>query len=155
MWNTSAQGALPAVHYRSYLALSLTALGHYAEAREAVREGVQLAERTAHDWTLAFALCGLGTCDLFQGRAREASDSFAIAQGLEQAADGTRRFVLPGAPIGSAHALAGRREEGIELIESALRVSTLRGFGTFRQRSLASLARLRLREGHVKEAHAY
>src|SRR5262249_23733223 len=81
--NASAQGALPAVHYRSYLALSLTALGHYSEGRETAREGVQLAERTAHDWTLAFALCGLGTCDLFQGRAREASDSFAIAQGLE------------------------------------------------------------------------
>ncbi|PWU17830.1 MAG: hypothetical protein C5B48_15485 [Candidatus Rokuibacteriota bacterium] len=152
---SSAQGALPAVHYRAYLALSLTALGHFALAREAALEGVRLAERAGHDWSLAFARCGLGTCDLQQRRVREASDSFAIAQGLEHAADGVRRFVLPGAPIGSAHALAGRREEGIELIESALRVSTLRGFGTFRQRSLASLARWRLREGHVNEAHAY
>jgi DNA-binding SARP family transcriptional activator len=151
----SAQGALPAVHYRAYLALSLTALGHYAEAREAAREGVRLAERAAHDWSLAFALCGLGTCDLFQGRARDASDSFATAQGLERSADGTQRFVLPGAPIGSAHALAGRRAEGIALIESALHVSTLRGFGTFRQRSLASLARWRLREGRFEEALAY
>ena len=151
----SAQGALPAVHYRAYLALSLTALGHYAEAREAACEGVRLAERAAHDWSLAFALCGLGTCELFQGRAHEASNSFAAAQGLERSADGTQRFVLPGAPIGSAHALAGRRVEGIALIESALHVSTLRGFGTFRQRSLASLARWRLREGRFEEALAY
>src|SRR5262249_57597764 len=106
-------------------------------------------------WGRAGGGGGGGTCDRFQGRAREASNSFAIAQGMERAADGAQRFVLPGAPIGSAHALAGRRAEGIALIENALHVSTLRGFGTFRQRSLASLARWRLREGRVEEALAY
>ena len=41
------------------------------------------------------------------------------------------------------------------MIENALHVSTLRGLGTFRQRSLASLARWRLREGRFEEALAY
>src|SRR5262249_45711489 len=78
----------------------------------------------------------------------------------DRADDGTGRgrhttIRLAGAPIGSTHALAGRRAEGIALIESALHVSTLRGFGTFRQRSLASLAGWRLREGRLEEALAY
>jgi len=40
-------------------------------------------------------------CDLFQGRAREANDAFAIAQTMERAADGTQRFVLPGRRSGA------------------------------------------------------
>src|SRR4030095_5872978 len=78
------QGVPPAVHFQTYLALSLTALGDFAAAREAALEAVRLAGRAAHAWPLPFPRCGLGTTDLQQGRPREASDSFAIAQGLER-----------------------------------------------------------------------
>jgi len=149
------QGVLPAVHCRVYLALCLTALGHFASARASALEAVVLAERAAHEWTLAFARCGLGTNDLQQGRPREASASFAMAQALERGDDGVPRFVLLGAPIGSAYALGGRRAEGVALVENAARTLTLDRLGTFRQRSLASLARLRLRQGRIEEAHAH
>jgi DNA-binding SARP family transcriptional activator len=149
------QGVPPAVHCRTYLALSLTALGDFAPAREAALEAVRLAERVAHAWTLAFARCGLGTTNLQQGRPREASDSFAIAQALERADTGALRFLLPGAPIGSAYALGGRREEGIALIEDAARTFATGRLGTFRVRSLVSLGRLRLVQGRLDEAHAH
>jgi DNA-binding SARP family transcriptional activator len=148
------QGVLPAVHCRVYLALCLTELGHFASARAAALEAVRLAERAAHEWSLAFARGGLGTCDLQRGRPREASDSFAIAQGLERGEDGAARFVLSGAPIGSAYALGGRHAEGVALIEAQARTLVLGGLGTFRQRSVASLARLRLRQGRIEEARA-
>ena len=149
------QGVLPAVHCRVYLALCLTELGHFSAARAAALEAVRLAERAAHEWSLAFARGGLGTCDLQQGRPREASDSFAIAQALERGEDGEARFVLSGAPVGSAYALGGRHAEGVALIEARARTVGLGGLGTFRQRSVASLARLRLRQGRVEEARAH
>jgi DNA-binding SARP family transcriptional activator len=149
------QGVPPAVHCRTYLALSLTALGDFAAGREAALEAVRLAERVAHAWTLAFARCGLGTTDLQQGRPREASDSFAIAQALERGETGALRFLLPGSPIGSAYALGGRREEGIALIESAARTFATGSLGTFRVRSLSTLGRLRLGQGRLDEAHAH
>jgi DNA-binding SARP family transcriptional activator len=149
------QGVPSAVHCRTYLALSLTALGDFPPAREAALEAVRLAERIAHAWTLAFARCGLGTTDLQQGRPREASDSFAIAQGLERGENGALRFLLPGAPIGSAYALGGRREEGIALIERSARTFAAGGLGTFRVRSLVTLGRLRLVQGRLEEAHAH
>ena len=149
------QGVPPAVHCRTYLALSLTALGDFAAAREAALEAVRLAERLAHAWTLAFARCGLGTTDLQQGRPREASDSFAMAQALERGENGVLRFMLPGSPIGSAYALGGRRDEGIALIEGAARMFAAGSLGTFRLRSLATLGRLRLGQGRLDEAHAH
>jgi tetratricopeptide (TPR) repeat protein len=149
------QGVPPAVHCRTYLALSLTALGDFPAGREAALEAVRLAERVAHAWTLAFARCGLGTTDLQQGRPREASDSFAIAQALERGETGALRFLLPGSPIGSAYALGGRREEGIALIESAVRTFATGSLGTFRVRSLSTLGRLRLVQGRLDEARAH
>jgi tetratricopeptide (TPR) repeat protein len=148
----AAQGVLPAVHWRAYLALCLTALGDFARGRETAVEAGRLAERAGPDWSLAFARSALGVCDLQQGRAREACDSFTAALGLQRGADGGTRFMLPGAPIGNALALAGRRAEGLAYMESALRQAAARGFGTFRQRNLSSLARWRLREGQVADA---
>jgi len=151
----SVQGVVPAVHCRAYLALCLTALGHFGRGRAAALEAVSLAERAAHDWSRAFARSSLGVCDLQRGSPRDACDSFAIARELQCTGGGAARFVLPGASIGSAYAHVGRREEGLRLVEAAARVAAPRGLGPSRQMGLASLARWRLREGRLAEARAH
>ena len=151
----SVQGVLPAVHCRAYLALCLTALGDFGRGRAVALEGVSLAERSAHDWSLAFARSSLGVCDLQRGSPREACDSFAIARELQCPGGSAPRFVLPGASIGSAYAYVGRREEGLRLVEAAARAAAPRGLGPSRQMGLASLARWRLREGRLAEARAH
>lgn len=151
----SVQGVLPGVHARAYLALSLVALGDFEPAREAAAEGVRLAERSGHEWSLAFARCTLGICDFQRGRLRDACDSFAVARELQRGASGEARFMLPGHVIGSAFALAGRREEGLQLVEASAREVAPRGLGPTRQGGLATLARWHLREGRVAEARAH
>ena len=151
----SVQGVLPAVHCRAYLALALTALGEFAGACAAALEGVRLAERSAHEWSVAFARSSLGVLELQRGRAREACESFAVARELQSASGGAPRFVLPGPAIGAALGLLGRRAEGIKLVEASVRATPPRGLGPSRSQGLATLARLRLHDGRIAEARAH
>ena len=141
----SGPAVLPAVGSRVYLALCLQALGHVADGREAVIEAIGLAERAAHEWSLAFARYAFGNYTLGEGRARDALAAFKSAWGLRRDTAGTR-FELPRSDIGLASALAGRPGAARALLQPEPAV-----LGDSRG-SLPTLARWHLHDGRIQQA---
>src|SRR5262249_24450184 len=56
----------------SWLALTLSNLGRFEDAREPAREALQIAEASDHPFTLAEALAGVGSVSLTQGDLEQA-----------------------------------------------------------------------------------
>ena len=105
----------------TWLALTLSSLGRFAEARSHAEQGLRIAEGADHPFTLAEALTGLGSVFLAQGNVSPAIEA------LERARVIARKWSLQPwalvARLGNAFALAGRPVEARELLENVARWS--------------------------------
>jgi class 3 adenylate cyclase/tetratricopeptide (TPR) repeat protein len=136
---------------RIWLALTLTSLGRFAEARSHAQQALEIAERADHPFTLAEALTGLGSVSLAQGDVDEAVEILQRARAVVSGWDHQPSAVR--ARLGYALALSGRAREGRELLESVVGSgNTMSSMGVGRALQLAWLGEALLLEGDVEQA---
>ncbi|PYM52063.1 MAG: hypothetical protein DME16_02290 [Candidatus Rokuibacteriota bacterium] len=108
------------VFSRIYLVYELAERGEFREGIGCGEEGIRLAVTADHQYSLAFAYCGVGTLFLVK------SDLVAAIRLLERGLQICRSLNLPlmlpllASPLGYAYALSGRCPEGIPLLEEAV-----------------------------------
>jgi tetratricopeptide (TPR) repeat protein len=135
----------------TWLALTLTSLGRFVEARSHALQALRIAERADHPFTLAETLTGIGGLSLAQG------DYDAAIESLERARVIVEAWKLPPwavlGRLGYALALSGRLEQGREFLEDVVRsATTMSSMGVGRAMQLAWLGEALLLEGRVDDA---
>jgi class 3 adenylate cyclase/tetratricopeptide (TPR) repeat protein len=136
---------------RTWLALTLSNLGRFIEARSRAQEALRIAEGADHPFTLAEALTGVASVSLAQGGVGEAVAVLERARALVRTWDHQPSAVL--ARLGHAFALSGRPCEARELLEEVARsATTMSSMGVGRAMQLAWLGEAHLREGRLDEA---
>jgi tetratricopeptide (TPR) repeat protein len=136
---------------QTWLALTLSSLGRFAEARSRAQEALRISEGADHAFTLAEALTGVGSVSLAQGDVGEAVEVLERARALVRAWDVQPSAVL--ARLGHALALSGRPREARKLLEEVARsATTMSSMGVGRAMQLAWLGEAHLLEGRLDEA---
>ena len=135
----------------SWLALTLSSLGRFADARSHAEEALRVGETADHPFTLAEALTGLGNVSLAQGDLGRAIDA------LERARAVTREWNLQPwavlARLGYTYALSACPEEGRHLLEEVIQnATTMSSMGVGRAMQLAWLGEAYLLEGRLGDA---
>jgi class 3 adenylate cyclase/tetratricopeptide (TPR) repeat protein len=135
----------------TWLALTLSSLGRFVEAKSHAEAGLRVAEGADHPFTLTEALTGLGSVSLARGDLDEAIEALERARAL------VRRWNLPPwavlARLGHAFALAERPAEGRGLLEDVARsATTMSSMGVGRAMQLAWLGEAYLLEDRLDEA---
>src|SRR5262250_2170898 len=138
----------------SWLALTLSNLGRFEDARAHAQEALQIAEAADHPFTLAEALAGLGSVSLAQGdldqavAALERARIIIVEWRLQPWAVFTR--------LGYAYALSERLAEARRLLTDVIEsASTVSAMGVSRAMQLGWLSEAYLIEGLLDEAHAH
>jgi tetratricopeptide (TPR) repeat protein len=115
------QGTIQGSFVRNTLARALGELGRFAEAFARLRESIDIAEETGHVYTLVHPLFGLGNLRVALG------DFAGAVAPLERGLDLCRTREVPlmlhgfAWALGAAYHGAGRRAEGVALMEDAAR----------------------------------
>ncbi len=136
---------------RTWLALTLSSLGQFAEAKSHAQEALRIAEDADHPFTLAEALTGAGSVSLAQGDLDRAIDALERARALIRAWDLQPWAVL--ARLGYAYALSARPREGRSLLEEVARdVTTMSSMSVSQAMQLAWLGEAYLLEGRLDDA---
>src|SRR6185503_10869002 len=104
---------------RTWLALTLSSLGRFDDARSHAQEALRIAEGADHPFTLAEALTGVGSVALAQGDLGRAIDALERARALIRARNLQPWAVL--ARLGYAYALSKRPLEARGLLEEVAR----------------------------------
>jgi len=135
----------------SWLALTLSSLGRFVDARSHAQEALRVGEAADHPFTLAEALTGLGSVSLAQGDLARAVDA------LERARAVTREWNLQPwavlARLGYTYALSARPDEGRHLLEEVIQhATTMSSMGVGRAMQLAWLGEAYLLEGRFDAA---
>jgi class 3 adenylate cyclase/tetratricopeptide (TPR) repeat protein len=136
---------------RTWLALTLSSLGQFADARSHAQEALTIAEGADHPFTLAEALTGVGSVSLDQGDLDRAIDALERARVLIRAWNLQSWAVL--ARLGHAYALSKRPLEARGLLEEVARdATTMSSMGVGRAMQLAWLAEAYLLDGRLDDA---
>jgi len=136
---------------QTWLALTLSSLGRFTEARSHAQEAIRIAEGANHPFTLAEALTGLGSVAFAQGDISEAVEVLERGRALVRAWDHQPSAVL--ARLGHALALSGRPREARDLLEEVARsATTISSMGVGRAIQLAWLGEAHLLEARLDEA---
>jgi class 3 adenylate cyclase/tetratricopeptide (TPR) repeat protein len=142
----------PAGICRAYVAWSLAERGEFAQAIAVGQEGVGIAERIDHPFTLTWSCWGLANSHLIRG---ELNHALALLErGLGIARDWNLRVWSPFLPwgLGRAYVLSGRVMEGLALIEESLRARDSLGIQTWHPLVLVHLGEAYLRADRLADA---
>jgi len=135
----------------SWLALTLSSLGRFVDARSHAQEALRIAEGADHPFTLAEALTGVGSVSLAQGDLDEAIDALERARVLVRAWNLQPWAVF--ARLGYAYALSARPGEGRSLLEDVIQnATTMSSMGVGRAMQLGWLGEAYLLEGRFDDA---
>jgi tetratricopeptide (TPR) repeat protein len=135
----------------TWLALTLTSLGRFVEARSHALQALRIAERADHPFTLAETLTGIGGLSLAQGDYDASIEALVRARVVVDAWKLQPWAVL--GRLGYALALSGRLEQGREFLEEVVRsATTMSSMGVGRAMQLAWLGEALLLEGRVDDA---
>jgi class 3 adenylate cyclase/tetratricopeptide (TPR) repeat protein len=150
-----ARGALSplfASWSRTWLALSLSSLGRFAEARSRAQEALRIAEGADHPFTLAETLTGVASVSLAQGDFGEALAVLERAHALVRTWDHQPPSAVL-ARLGQALALSGHPREARDLLEEVARsATTMSSMGVGHAMQLAWLGEACLLEGRLDDA---
>lgn len=134
-----------AVFYRTALARSLAALGHFDDAIRWGAEGLRLAEAAGHPYGLGAAYLELGTVHLDRGAIGEALPLLARGLDLARSRDLAIYTSRTAAILALGHAIAGGVDEARALLDTVPKES----FRPRPKRSLDSVALLVLGRAHL------
>ena len=135
----------------TWLALTLSSIGRFVDARSHAQTALRIAKGADHPFTLAEALTGLSSVSLAQG------DVDGAIEMLERARVLLGRWNLQPwavvARLGHARALAGHGVEARDLLEDVARsATTMSSMGVGRAMELAWLGGALMLEGRLDEA---
>jgi tetratricopeptide (TPR) repeat protein len=111
---------LPSVFSRSWLALSLGERGEFADGIACGEEGLAIAERAEHPYSVIVACAGLGSLYLLYGDIGRATVVLERGLVLDRVESIPLLFPLVASPLGSAYASSGRVGEALPLLEQAV-----------------------------------
>ncbi|OLC67391.1 MAG: hypothetical protein AUH69_04455 [Actinobacteria bacterium 13_1_40CM_4_65_12] len=135
----------------SWLALTLSSVGRFVDARLHAQEALRIAEGADHPFTFAEALTGVGSVFLAQGDLDRAIDALERARVLIRASNLQPWAVL--ARLGYARALSARPGEGRDLLEEVIQnATTMSSMGVGRAMQLTWLGEAYLLEGRFDDA---
>jgi len=135
----------------NWLALTLSNLGRFRDARSHADEALRIAEGADHPFTLAETLTGVGSVALAQGDLDRAIAALERARGIISEWNFQPWAVF--ARLGYAWAVSGRVQEGRDLLEEVRRgAKTMSAMGVGRAMQLAWLGEAYLLEGRLDEA---
>jgi class 3 adenylate cyclase/tetratricopeptide (TPR) repeat protein len=117
---TFGLAGFPAVFSRVWLALCLAEQGQFDEAAGHTGEATAIAEAENHAFSLVVALAGTGLLHILRGDCASAIGPLERALVISRLSDIPLHFPFVAAPLGWAYTLAGRREEGLRLLEDAV-----------------------------------
>jgi tetratricopeptide (TPR) repeat protein len=135
----------------TWIALTLSSLGQFVDAKSHAQEALRIAEGADHPFTLAEAVTGIGSVALAQGDLDRAIDALERARVLVGVGNLQPWAVL--ARLGHAYALSGRPLEARALLEEVVRdTTTMSAMGVGRAMQLAWLGETYLLEGRLDDA---
>jgi len=104
---------------RMYMAQCWAQLGDFEKGLSIAGQAIQIAQESAHPYSLAYATCGLGLLLLIKGEIDTASRTLEHAMG--QCQESEIKVLVPqiASYLGFAHALANRFDEAVPLLENA------------------------------------
>jgi len=117
---TFGLAGFPAVFSRVWLALCLAEQGKFDEAAAHSGEATAIAEAEHHAFSLVVAHAGTGMLHILRGDCGSAIGPLERGLVIGRLSDIPLLFPFVAAPLGWAYALAGRREEGLRLLEDAV-----------------------------------
>jgi tetratricopeptide (TPR) repeat protein len=112
---------LPSVLSRVWLAFCLGEAGNLQEAEARTQEATAIAETENHAYSLVIAHAGTGMLRNLGGDPEGAIGPLERGLVITRLADIPFLFPLVAAPLGRAYGLVGRTEEGLRLLEDAVR----------------------------------
>ncbi len=119
MFERFGMAFLPAVYARTIMVWSLAELGNFAGAASVAKEGLDIAERSEHPHSLAFACVGMGGLHLRQGNLDGARAFLERARSVAREADLPAVLVEAAAALTSTYAQAGLGREAKDLVTEA------------------------------------
>ena len=138
----------------TWLALTLTSLGRFGDARSQALQALRVAEGADHPFTLSEALTGLGAVSLGRGEYDAAIEVLERARAVVDTWKLQPWAVL--GRLGYALALSGRPQEGRSLLEEVVRsATTMSAMGMGRAMQLTWLGEACLIEGRFDDASRY
>ena len=144
--------SLPAVFARAWLAWALAEVGSFEEGIAHGEEAAAIADRADHLYSRAVAAWGLGTLHVVRGDADRAVAVLERGLAVTRMADIPLLFPFIAAPLGAAHAMAGRVSHGLALLDSAVRQANSMDLRAHRALRLTWLGEALLVAGHVERA---
>ncbi|MBI2158846.1 MAG: AAA family ATPase [Candidatus Rokubacteria bacterium] len=135
---------------RTWLAWCLAELGEFAEGFARAEQRLHAARTAGEPFELVTASLGLGLLHLRRGNAQDAIE--VLDRALDHCRSGNLSvwFSAVASPLGYAHALSGRADEAVALLEEAVGETTSRRGGHALR--LAHLAEAYLLAGRLEEA---
>lgn len=145
---------LPSSFSLSFVAWCHAEVGNFAEGWNAGHEALQIAEAERHPFSCGYAHWGLGLLALRQGDLQHAIRSFECALSEAGFAESPVGFAYVAFHLGYALSLAGRPEDGTQLLEQTVAMAESRNFAARHSLRLAYLAESYLISGRKAEANA-
>jgi tetratricopeptide (TPR) repeat protein len=144
--------AFPSVSSRCWLAWSFAEIGNFREGANRADEGIKIAEKADHLFSLFHALWGAGLVFLRQGNLQRAITAFERSRWICQIINLVlmHNFTIP--HLGFAYVLDGRVKEGLLLIKEAVQQTEELGMMFCHTISLTLLGEAFLLSGRIDEA---
>jgi class 3 adenylate cyclase/tetratricopeptide (TPR) repeat protein len=137
-----------------WIARCLAELGDFAEGLDRGREGIQIAQRIDHPYSVASAYWGLGYLHVLQGELDTAVPELEHALTACRAANITRLLPQVMRPLGLVYALSRRTNEAIALLEEAVRIVKSIGLVVGYSSTLSHLGEVYMIGGRLEAAAA-
>jgi len=152
MFERFGSASLPAVYSRTCLAWSLAELGDFPEAGIVAAEGLQIAEKSGHSFSLIYGCLGVGTVALRRGDLAAAVT--ALDRALKLCVDGEipLLFSVVAISLTSAYARSGRTQDALRVIDDGGRLAASIGDPVEGRWRAGALSETYLHAGQAKEA---
>jgi class 3 adenylate cyclase/tetratricopeptide (TPR) repeat protein len=152
MFQRFGSASLPSVYSRTCLAWSLAELGDFSEAGRVAAEGLQIAEKAGHSFSLIYGHLGQGTVALRRGDLANAVTS--LDRALKLCIDGEvpLLFSVVAISLTAAYARSGRTQDALRVIDEGGRLAASIGDPVEGRWRAEALSETYLRAGRAKEA---
>jgi class 3 adenylate cyclase/tetratricopeptide (TPR) repeat protein len=137
---------------RTWIAMCCAELGDFADGAAQAEEGLRIAERIDHPFSLGFACYAAGLVYFAKGDYERARP--LLERGVAICRSASLPLILPWAatPLGALYSLSGRQSEALALLEEVVQHAITLQRATMQSVAMTTLGEAYLRAGHATEA---